>query len=143
KYLAVSAAKGIASGLPETGTVGLRFTDAGLSEATLDPDVAAFNYTASKTVVMPKAGGSENPAKATLSLNKATGLVGGSFTLVEPSPLLSRRVIFQGMIVRPATGNSKAVGYFLLPQIPLTVETISTSPILSGKVIVEQTPVAE
>jgi hypothetical protein len=42
------------------------------------------------------------------------------------------------MIVRPSSGTVKAKGYFLVPQKPLTGETISTSPILSGSLRITQ-----
>ncbi|MDZ4288289.1 MAG: S8 family serine peptidase [Prosthecobacter sp.] len=143
KYLAASSAKGIVAGLPETGSAALRFMDGGLQESATDPDVSAFTYTSAKTVVMATAGSAGNPGKDTLILNKYTGLIGGTFTLVEPAPVLTRRVTFQGMIVRPPSGDTKAVGYFLLPQIPITGQTISTSPILSGKVVIEQAAASE
>lgn len=139
KYLSSTAAKGIATGLPATGTADLVFTDGGIEKSATQPDVAPFTFTAVKTVNLPKAGVLGNLGKATLTINKASGLIGGSFTLVEPSPAsLTRRVTFQGMVVRPATGSLKAIGYFLLPQIPISGQTINTSPILSGKVIIDQ-----
>jgi hypothetical protein len=125
-------------GLPETGAAALAFTDGGLALAAIDPNVASFTYTANKTVVMPLAGSAGNPGKATLTINKATGAVTGSFTLVEKAPALTRRVTFYGQVVRSEEGGKKAVGYFLLPQIPLSGQTISTSPILSGAVHVSQ-----
>jgi subtilisin family serine protease len=143
RYLAATSSKGIATGLPETGAVSLHFADGGLANAAIDPDVGSFDYTATKTVVLPAAGSTGNPAKVTLTINKTTGLIGGTFILVEPTPALTRRVTFQGMIIRPESGNAKGQGYFLLPQIPRDGETIATSPILSGRVLVEQTPVAE
>jgi hypothetical protein len=138
KYLATSSVGKIVLGLPATGTASLSFTDGGLSLAKLDPDVSAFTYTAAYAVLMPTAGSPANPAKATLGINRNTGAVAGTFTLVEPAPLLTRKVTFYGWIVRPDTGPSKAAGYFLLPQIPLTGQTISTSPILSGGVRLSQ-----
>ena len=138
KYLAVTSAKGIAAGLPATGLADVIFTDGGIELSATQPDISPFTYTATKTVSVPKAGLTGNLGKATLAINKATGLVGGAFTLVETSPPLTRRVTYQGMIVRPESGDIKAIGYFLLPQIPGAGQTINTSPILSGRVTIDQ-----
>ncbi|MDB6138457.1 MAG: putative Ig protein, partial [Verrucomicrobiaceae bacterium] len=66
------------------------------------------------------------------------GLVGGTFTLVDSAPALTRKVTFQGQIVRGEAGGSKAVGYFLLPQKRAAGQPVSTSPLLSGKVSIRQ-----
>jgi hypothetical protein len=71
-----------------------------------------------------------NPGKTTLTINKSSGLIGGSITLADTTPTLSRVVPYQGMIVRPASGNLKAKGYFLIPQKPRGSETIVTALLL-------------
>jgi len=53
---------------------------------------------------------------------------------------LRRTVTFQGMIVRPLAGDTKAVGYFVLPQLPATGQSSATAPILSGRMFIEQAP---
>lgn len=138
KYLAPAATGSIVLGLPATGSAALRFFDGGLALSATDPDVASFTYSSVNVVTMPAAGSSGNPARATLAINKASGAISGTCTLVDTNPALSRTFSFAGMIVRPATGTQKGVGWFLLPQIPLSGETIRTSPILSGKVVIEQ-----
>lgn len=138
KYLATSSSGHIVLGLPTTGTAALKFFDGGLQLSLVDPDVAAFTYSSAYAVTMPKAGTADNPGKATLSINKATGAISGSFTLVETTPALTRTVSYAGMIVRPETGSSRASGYFVLPQIPLSGQTKDNSPSLSGKVIIDQ-----
>lgn len=127
KYLATSPKGQVVLGLPATGTADLLFTDGGLSASVTDPDVTGFTYTDANSVVMPLA----NPGKAKFSINKNTGAVTGEFTLVETTPPLTRKVKFHGQIVRPASGSSKAVGYFLLPQ-------IGGATVLSGGVVIEQ-----
>ncbi len=138
KYLSVSASGHVVLGLPAAGTAALKFFDGGLSLAAIDPDIASFGYSSTYVVTMPKAGTADNPAKATLSINRASGAASGTFTLQEASPKLTRTVTWYGMIVRPASGTAKATGAFLLPQIPLSGQTISNSPILSGKVVIDQ-----
>lgn len=135
-YLSAAAGKGIVSGLPVPGFSSLAFTDGGLQLAALDPDVSAFTYSDKYIVTMPPAGGPDNPAKTTLSINKATGVVNGTFTLLDGT--MTRKVKFEGMIVRPASGDSKATGYFLLPQIPAPGTKATAAPILSGGIKIIQ-----
>lgn len=137
KYLATRATGQIILGLPDAGLASLLFDDGGVEASLTNPDVTGFTYTATRTVVMPTFLSGGNPGKAALSINKNTGAVGGYFYLYETTPPLTRKVTFQGMIVRPATGNIKAVGYYLLPQIPVKPQTISTSPMLSGRVRIQ------
>ena len=137
-YLAKAATGQIILGLPSAGLANVVFVDGGLAASLVNPNVTGFTYTAAYAIVLPAAGGPDNPGKATLAINRNTGLVTGTFTLVETSPLLTRKPAFQGMIVRSATGTTRAEGYFLLPQIPSTGQTILTSPILSGKMLIEQ-----
>jgi hypothetical protein len=136
QYLAPAASGSIALGLPTAGTASLNFTDGGLHLATIDPDLPAFTYNSNYTVTPPTAGSMDNPGKVTLAINKSSGAVSGTFTLLDGT--LTRKVSYQGYIVRPASGNVKARGYFLLPQIPVSGQTSSTTPILSGGVQIAQ-----
>lgn len=138
KYLAPAATGHWIIGLPDPGTASLSFTQGGLSLAAISPNVSAFDYSAANLVTMPTFVSGQNPAKATLKINKNTGTVSGAFTLVDTLPSLTRTATYQGMIVRPASGPLKAKGYFLLPQKPLTGETNTTSPILSGGMHITQ-----
>lgn len=138
KYLAPSAKGHVVLGLPNPGNAALNFLDGGLSLAKTDPNINEFSYSSTNVVTLPAAGSGDNPARATLSINKATGAFTGTFTLVEPSPLLSRKVTYYGMIVRPTTGTAKGAGWFLLPQIPINDENSKNSPVLSGKVVIDQ-----
>ena len=126
KYLA-SNMTSVILGLPSTGTATLDFTEAGTAPSVTNPDVA-FNYSSTNLVTIA----GNNPGKTTLTISKSSGAVSGTVTLADTTPKLSRVVPYQGMIVRPASGNVKAKGYLLVPQKPLTGEIISTSPILSG-----------
>jgi hypothetical protein len=131
KYLAPAATGYVVLGLPDVGSASLGFTQGGIGAAAINPDIP-LTYTATNTSVLPTFASGNNPAKTTLTINKSTGLVTGSFTLVDPAPTGTRVVSYSGMIVRPASGTAKARGYFLLPQIPIVGQTITTSPILSG-----------
>ena len=137
KYLAPAATGYVIVGLPDAGSVTLDFTEAGLAPSATNPDIT-FSYSSANVVTVPTFASGFNPSKATLTINKSTGAISGSITLADTSPTLSRVVPYQGMIVRPSTGSIIAKGYFLVPQKPLTGQTILTSPILSGGVKVTQ-----
>lgn len=137
-YLAPKSAGTIVRGLPETGSATLVFTDGGLALSDTDPDVGSFDFSSAYKVTLPIAGLAENPGRATLTINKATGAVTGTFTLAEDESTTKRKVSFLGMIVPQPTGETKAQGYFLLPQIPLEGQKSTTSPILSGGMKISQ-----
>jgi hypothetical protein len=127
-YLAPAAKGGLVLGLPETGAARLSFTDGGLDASLTDPDLSII-FSADQKVSYPTI----NPAKVSLSLNKASGALRGKWTLTETSPPLVRRdVQFHGQIVRTETEGTKAVGFFLLPQIPTVGQRPRNTPILSG-----------
>lgn len=139
-YLAAKTGGALPS-LPLPGTASLLFTDGGLAQASLDPDVAAFTYTEKFTIVMPQAGSAENPASAKLTLNKGTGAVKGTFKLSDDIGLtrpLARTVTFIGQLVKTADGGQKAAGYFLLPQLPEEGQKTTQTPILSGGMSIRQ-----
>lgn len=135
-YLAPASTGSIVLGLPDTGNVQLKFTDGGLASSVTNPDIS-FTYTSDNKVLLPLP--AANPAKVAVTINPNTGAVAGNFTLTETSPPLTRaKVPFQGQVVRLADGRTKAVGYFLLPQIPNIGQTAATAPMLSGGVLLQQ-----
>jgi len=135
-YLAPAGPGNIILGLPDAGDVQLRFTDGGLAGSTTDPDLT-FTYTDDNKIVLPAA--VNNPGKVALTLNASTGAVSGSFTLVENGSNFTRaKVPFLGQVVRGVSGQIKAVGYFLLPQIPAGAQKPADTAILSGGVSLEQ-----
>jgi uncharacterized delta-60 repeat protein len=75
-----------------------------------------------------------NPNKVAMPiLTAATGLFSGSFTLPGT---LARTAPYYGLVVRDVTATSdqtKGFGFFLLPSVPGTGETLSTAPKLSGR----------
>lgn len=134
KYLAPDS-KGVILGLPaSTSTAQLLFASGGVEASAINPDVGAFSYTDTFSVILPSPGSPQNPGKATLTIEKSTGLVGGRFVLVDLAGTVVRNVRFEGMIIRPASGTRKAFGFFNLPQLP----NPNTSAILSGQVVIDQ-----
>lgn len=125
-FLTNSFKSGIVLGLPATSAVDLLFSDGGLDASATDPDSLGIPFNDAFRFVPPI-----TPVKHSLSVNKTTGNVTGSFTLTETAPPLTRKVSFQAQIVRTADGNTKALGYFLLPQ-------TDASTVLSGGVKLEQ-----
>ncbi|MCA1964520.1 MAG: hypothetical protein LDL31_11290, partial [Prosthecobacter sp.] len=133
KYLAADN-RSVILGLPTPGTAQLMFASGGVEASATNPDVNAFTYTSALTVIMPTPGSPLNPGKATLSIEKSSGLVGGRFILSDSSGTIIRNIRFEGMVIRPPSGTKKAFGYFMLPQLP----SPTTSPILSGQIIIDQ-----
>ncbi len=129
-YLAPASKGSIVLGLPAPGSVSLSFTDGGLASSITDPDLN-FTLTEDNKILLPQA--IANPGKVALTINPATGVIAGSFSLAETSPLLVRsKIAFQGQVVRQRSSNPKAVGYFLLPQIPTPGQAATAAQILSG-----------
>lgn len=103
----------------------------------------AFSLTTNQRAVFP----TPNLYKLKLDLYAPTGFFTGSFTLDDADPAsetrrIKRTVAFRGMIV---PGLSMGEGFFLLPQLPDPLAapptTLSTSPILSGKLSLGQNEV--
>ncbi len=131
-------------GFPDAdGNAQLSFTEGGLSEAEMNPDVL-FRLTARAAGAMPKPGDLDNPARTRFFLSPRTGLMRGNFLLLDENPESSRPwrrgAAFQGMVL-PSQGMG--AGYFLLGQLPDALAeppiTIRSAPILSGQVILEGT----
>ena len=106
----------------------------------------AFRISATNILGMPT-GVANNPGTVTLSLSLAasSGAICGGFTLKDADPTrpgfqVSRPVLWYGILVpRLAQG----IGQFQLPMLPSLVPlktTSTTSPTLSGKVVLEVGP---
>jgi hypothetical protein len=137
-YLAPASTGSVVLGLPDAGSVALSFTDGGLASSITDPDMS-FAYTSDNKVVLPLP--AANPGKVTLAvnaINPATGAVAGTFALAEVTPPTRGKVPFQGQVVRMTDGSVKAVGYFMLAQIPSGAQTAATAPMLSGGFSLQQ-----
>lgn len=107
-----------------------------------------INISTSNTVTFP----SSNPNNVKMTtFNAATSKFAGNFTLVgsgmEPSPPSTKKIATSTSITRTASFNgvllrrlNRGVGYFLLNQLPSSgppPTTLTTSPILSGQVVLE------
>lgn len=75
-----------------------------------------------------------NPCGITSSVNLATGVCTGGFTLIDPaSPTaFTRKATYTGLMIPHL--NNVAYGWFSLPQLPQSGQTLLTSPILAGRV---------
>jgi hypothetical protein len=87
-----------------------------------------------------------NPRNVTMVIKAATGLVTCRFTLSQLHPFngtprtIVRAVSGEGVIVRSGT-ESRAWGFFLLPQLPSSFfEAVTRTPILSGQMVFENLP---
>lgn len=134
-------------GVADNATV--TFNDGGLAAAATNPN-ATISIQSKSKIPVPAAG--FGPAAVKLTLNPATGLFTGSFVLVDDDPRaaiagnVKRTVPFQGILTLDETNTPVGVGYFLLPQLPADANppqpatTPTTSPILSGSVLMQKVP---
>lgn len=123
-------------GLPNQDQNGrLAFSGAGLIHAngnTPDLTLSLRNTSVTSittTVKLP----TSNPAKIRLSLNSTTGAFSGAFTLLGPTSALNRSPAFQGLIVREGAVFT-ASGWYLLPQLPASGGSLTSTDLLSGEV---------
>ena len=136
RYLAQSAKGQMVLGLPEMGEFDLEFSEGGIGESATVADVSGIEWTEKFTAVMPTAG---NAARVSVKINKSTGAMSGAFTLTETvPPLVRKNVKFFGQVVRTADAEVKAVGYFLLSQIPTAGQRPNATPMRSGAVFAVQ-----
>ncbi len=119
-------------GLTDTGVDNAQFlfSEAGVPSLT-NPNVAVYiNNTNKLTPSVTNPGGVK-----LLSFSASTGAFTGQFTLKD-APAAPRTVKFQGWLVPT---ESRGYGYFLLPQLAAPPATsASTSPIMSGRVVLER-----
>lgn len=126
-------------GLPEDNVPSaLSFTGGGLEGASQNPNVGNFSFTSAYSIpakaylTTPSIPTvlTQNPTRTALSIVTSTGLVSGKFELLDGR--VRRLANYRGVIVRTASGELKAEGYFLLPKIRQFGET-RLPEILSGK----------
>jgi hypothetical protein len=67
------------------------------------------------------------------------GLFSGTFVIPNATVSLVRNAKFNGMMVWTGSAYT-AQGYFLLPQAPQSGQTVATSPVLSGQIVLEAHP---
>ena len=106
----------------------------------------ALRISPTNAVTMP-AGIANNPGAVTLALTASTGAISGAFTLRDQDPtdttfpytVITRTVPWYGILVPRI---SQGVGQFQMPQLPTAnpKTTTSTSPILSGRMVLQKAP---
>ncbi|MDB6138433.1 MAG: propanediol utilization protein, partial [Verrucomicrobiaceae bacterium] len=152
RYLAPLPAKTtVAMGLPDSdNNAQLVFALGGIGGTTADP-YAPMNP---GLTLRLKIGGSSSHAAntdlTTLTVTPGSGAFTGSFKLSDPNPaipakltLITRSVNFYGMII-PDAGVPAGEGYFLLPRRPAppsppaALQTLLTTDILSGRVVLQK-----
>ena len=102
-----------------------------------NPSTTGLTNTA--TVVAYNASGAPNPNPnkvAITTFTAPTGLFAGSYIIPGATTALNRPAPFFGQIVRVfgPTTTTQGYGHFLLPSVPTGVQTVTTSPKLSGSV---------
>lgn len=131
-YLAPKPAGSIIEGYPSDTVLSLLFAGGGVESAFPDPSMAlSFAGRTSKTAPALSA---ENPARVKIKVNKASGLLSGSFVLQEPGSAVKRTVKFQGSFLPGQENNVRARGYFLLPGLPGPGQKAASMPQWSGGV---------
>ena len=130
---------------PGPENASLLFAEGGIADSSINPNIL-MEISDRNTPKLPPAGSAANLAKLTFKLYTSTGLFQGTFRLVDTPPgaskAITRDVTYRGMLVPVPDGPDKGLGYFLLPKLPdataVPSTTTTTSPILSGKVLLQQ-----
>jgi subtilisin-like proprotein convertase family protein/subtilisin family serine protease len=131
-------------GLPLPGAVAegwnakIGFLSAGLTGAVLESALAAVPFRL-ETTHRAAFDGAANPAAVRVAFNANTGLVTGSYALVDPNPLggadIRRRVVFYGIL-----NGGRAQGGFVIPLLPDAADAVPLpvrrTPIVSGSWVI-------
>jgi hypothetical protein len=140
KYKA-PASGGVVMGMNNTvnNNARLIFTEGGLLPGQVNPFLFSIrNNKATGVVQTITLTTSPNPNKITFALAAAPlGQFSGTVTVLHPVTTLNRTAKYAGMIVWTGAAYS-AQGYFLLPQLPQSGQTLTTTPVLSGQVVLEK-----
>jgi hypothetical protein len=115
----------------------LTFEGGGIELGALNPDTW-IRFNARNQILVPKLNRQmgSNPANLTAAFNASIGLVSGTFTLVDQvsgyAKPIQRVVTYKGLVI---PGMSGARGHFQLPLLPNESSTLTTSPIMSGQML--------
>ncbi|MCB1209872.1 MAG: immunoglobulin domain-containing protein, partial [Verrucomicrobiales bacterium] len=136
---------GLTTGTPSAT---LSFSEGGLDDATIiDLPGISFDLSATNKALLPKAGTAGNPAKVSLSINTASGLISGAFTVVAPTPdtgddpskTVSRTSKIMGRLV-PTGSAASSYTLFGIGQFQLTdLANPRSGPILTGNMSLDPT----
>ena len=118
------------------GNAKLTFLEGGLDTGNPAPftfNIRNTNLTKNiQTITYPAV----NPAKVSFALGVAPlGSFSGKFTINNPVLTLLRTISYQGVVTKTGASTYRTAGFFLVPQLPVPGKTLTTSPVLSGKVI--------
>jgi hypothetical protein len=126
-------------GLPNTdNNAKISFFEAGLLAGDLNPITFSIRNTGTgttQTVSFPPVNSPSNPAKVIFTLAAPAGTFSGSFTVPNTVATLARKATYQGVICQTGAATYRSAGFFLLAQLPQPGQTLTTSPVLSGQVI--------
>lgn len=124
-------------GLANTdGNAKLTFIEGGLESGNPAPftfNIRNTNLTKNvQTITYPAV----NPAKVSFALGATPlGTFSGKFTINNPVTTLLRTISYQGVVTKTGASTYRTSGFFLVPQLPVPGKTLTTSPVLSGQVV--------
>lgn len=118
------------------GNAKLTFLEGGLESGNPAPftfNIRNNNLTKNiQTITYPTV----NPAKVSFALGATPlGSFSGKFTINNPVTTLLRTITYQGVVTKTGASTYRTAGFFLVPQLPVPGKTLTTSPVLSGQVI--------
>ncbi len=150
RYLPVengAVVRGLVNNANKAINARLEFSEGGLLTSELDMSVLSITNPAppvktTQLIVLP----SNNPNNLTFVLPaKPAGSFNGKVDILNSRKELVRNLTYQGVMARVKDPNTsviewKAAGFVLVPQLPQPGQTIKTSTVLSGQVVLEPTP---
>jgi hypothetical protein len=150
RYLPVengAVVRGLVNNANKAINARLEFSEGGLLTSELDMFVLSITNPAppvktTQLIVLP----SNNPNNLTFVLPaKPAGSFNGKVDILNSRKELVRNLTYQGVMARVKDPNTsviewKAAGFVLVPQLPQPGQTIKTSTVLSGQVVLEPTP---
>jgi photosystem II stability/assembly factor-like uncharacterized protein len=126
-----------------TSNTALSFTDGGIADTTISPNVLVRLQAGGK-VGLPAA--AENPRSTRLTISSSTGALSGSFRLLDQNPAMpgtnvTRNSTHRGLLIREG-GVLRGYGFFLLAKRPAAASTEkpTTTDLLSGQMSLTPTP---
>ena len=125
-----------------TNKARLVFSEGGLLASELDTLVFSITNPAppvktTQVIGLP----SNNPNKLTFVLPaKPAGSFNGKVDVLNSRKELIRNLTYQGVMAEISPNEWKAAGFVLVPQLPQPGQTIKTSTVLSGQVVLEPNP---
>ena len=117
-----------------TDNAKLRFTGGALTNPGFNQLLTIYNPSVTGLTNKTTVAINSNSVKLPM-LTAVTGQFTGEFTITGATAALNRKAPFSGQVVTTSADGTKGYGFFLLPKEPATGETVTTSPKLSGSVL--------